>query len=286
MTRSGCPAGRIAGGASAHVSICRDMVLPGIVDIHGDGFERHLAPRRGALESLAAGWEPRRGACGQRDHDRRDRPVLLLGRRDARPGLRRGAGGGAAGTPMRAETMVQLRLEIGMIDDFDRVLALVDRGRHPLRRVERPPAAQGACGGQAAAEPDGAGAEGAPLARGASRHAAGDARPLGGGAGGAVAALRGVDRPWVLIGSHDDNTAEDRQRGRALGATVSEFPETMEAAEAARAAGEGVIMGAPNLVRGGPTRARSRRGIWWRRGSWMRWPPTITTPRRRARRSG
>jgi alpha-D-ribose 1-methylphosphonate 5-triphosphate diphosphatase len=31
------------------------MVLPGIVDIHGDGFERHLAPRRGALESLSAG---------------------------------------------------------------------------------------------------------------------------------------------------------------------------------------------------------------------------------------
>jgi len=30
-------------------------VLPGIVDIHGDGFERHLAPRRGAVSDLAAG---------------------------------------------------------------------------------------------------------------------------------------------------------------------------------------------------------------------------------------
>ena len=30
-------------------------VMPGIVDIHGDGFERHLAPRRGAVSDLAAG---------------------------------------------------------------------------------------------------------------------------------------------------------------------------------------------------------------------------------------
>jgi hypothetical protein len=61
----------------------------------------------------------------------------------------------------------------------------------------------------------------------------------------------GLTARGVLIGSHDDHTVEDRLRGRALGATVSEFPETRAAAEAARAGGEGVIMGAPNLVRGG-----------------------------------
>jgi alpha-D-ribose 1-methylphosphonate 5-triphosphate diphosphatase len=54
----------------------------------------------------------------------------------------------------------------------------------------------------------------------------------------------------VLIGSHDDHTAEDRARGRALGARLSEFPETRAAAEAARSAGDGVVMGAPNLVLG------------------------------------
>jgi alpha-D-ribose 1-methylphosphonate 5-triphosphate diphosphatase len=32
--------------------------------------------------------------------------------------------------------------------------------------------------------------------------------------------------------------------------TISEFPETREAAEAARAAGEPVVLGAPNVVRG------------------------------------
>jgi alpha-D-ribose 1-methylphosphonate 5-triphosphate diphosphatase len=31
------------------------LVLPGIVDLHGDGFERHLAPRRGAMNDMAEG---------------------------------------------------------------------------------------------------------------------------------------------------------------------------------------------------------------------------------------
>ena len=31
------------------------MILPGIVDLHGDGFERHLAQRRGAMKQLDAG---------------------------------------------------------------------------------------------------------------------------------------------------------------------------------------------------------------------------------------
>ena len=30
-------------------------VLPGLVDIHGDAFEKHLAPRRGAMKSLDLG---------------------------------------------------------------------------------------------------------------------------------------------------------------------------------------------------------------------------------------
>ncbi len=30
-------------------------ILPGIVDIHGDGFERHLAPRRGAMTDMRKG---------------------------------------------------------------------------------------------------------------------------------------------------------------------------------------------------------------------------------------
>ena len=51
--------------------------------------------------------------------------------------------------------------------------------------------------------------------------------------------------------SHDDTQAETRQYYRALGARVSEFPMTMAPATDARAAGDTIIFGAPNVVRGG-----------------------------------
>ena len=55
----------------------------------------------------------------------------------------------------------------------------------------------------------------------------------------------------VRLGSHDDSTAEGRRQARGRGMTIAEFPETLAAAEEARAGGDHVIMGAPNLVRGG-----------------------------------
>ncbi|MCW8084945.1 alpha-D-ribose 1-methylphosphonate 5-triphosphate diphosphatase [Sabulicella glaciei] len=53
------------------------------------------------------------------------------------------------------------------------------------------------------------------------------------------------------LASHDDETKAQVTRNAGDGIRVSEFPVTMEAAEAARDLGVGVIAGAPNLVRGG-----------------------------------
>jgi alpha-D-ribose 1-methylphosphonate 5-triphosphate diphosphatase len=55
----------------------------------------------------------------------------------------------------------------------------------------------------------------------------------------------------VTTGSHDDDSAETRAFYRSIGAPIAEFPTTFEAARAAHAAGEPVLMGAPNVVRGG-----------------------------------
>src|SRR5690606_37976152 len=55
----------------------------------------------------------------------------------------------------------------------------------------------------------------------------------------------------MAMGSHDDRSQEDRDTWRRFGVTIAEFPETIEAAEAARAGGDAIIMGAPNVVRGG-----------------------------------
>lgn len=54
----------------------------------------------------------------------------------------------------------------------------------------------------------------------------------------------------ICIGSHDDRDAEVRSAYRDMGAIIAEFPETSEAAEAAIDAGDPVIIGAPNVVRG------------------------------------
>ena len=51
--------------------------------------------------------------------------------------------------------------------------------------------------------------------------------------------------------SHDDTQAETRAFYQGLGATVSEFPMTMDPIETARAACDTIIFGAPNAVRGG-----------------------------------
>ena len=55
----------------------------------------------------------------------------------------------------------------------------------------------------------------------------------------------------ITLASHDDRTAEEIAENAADGIRISEFPVTMVAAQAAKAAGMQVIAGAPNIVRGG-----------------------------------
>lgn len=73
---------------------------------------------------------------------------------------------------------------------------------------------------------------------------------------------RNMERNWpiivdmfkarnVPIATHDDTTEDDVIMGSESGAVISEFPTTVEAADAARRYGLATIMGAPNIVRGG-----------------------------------
>ncbi|WP_417692108.1 alpha-D-ribose 1-methylphosphonate 5-triphosphate diphosphatase [Roseibium sp.] len=55
----------------------------------------------------------------------------------------------------------------------------------------------------------------------------------------------------VAIASHDDATIEHVEEAIALNTRIAEFPTTLEAAKASRDAGMSVLMGAPNVVRGG-----------------------------------
>jgi len=62
----------------------------------------------------------------------------------------------------------------------------------------------------------------------------------------AMARARGIP-----LASHDDATCGHVEEARQEGASISEFPTSIEAAMAARDGGLMVLMGAPNVVRGG-----------------------------------
>lgn len=55
----------------------------------------------------------------------------------------------------------------------------------------------------------------------------------------------------LALASHDDATLEHVVESREYGIRVAEFPTTLEAAEASHRSGMAVLMGAPNVVRGG-----------------------------------
>src|SRR5690606_24986664 len=55
----------------------------------------------------------------------------------------------------------------------------------------------------------------------------------------------------IVLASHDDATADHVVEAIEQGIRVAEFPTTVEAARASKDAGLGVLMGAPNIMRGG-----------------------------------
>ncbi|MDG1640869.1 alpha-D-ribose 1-methylphosphonate 5-triphosphate diphosphatase [Klebsiella huaxiensis] len=55
----------------------------------------------------------------------------------------------------------------------------------------------------------------------------------------------------IALASHDDATHEHVVESHQLGSVIAEFPTTLAAAQASRQHGMNVLMGAPNIVRGG-----------------------------------
>ena len=229
------------------------LVLPGIVDPHGDGFERHMAPRRGALREAEHGvvavaaelaangittavlaqffsWEG-----GMRGPDFAEHVFQSVA---------------AVRDSVAVDLQLQLRLETHLLDDFARAEAAIERfgigyvvfnDHLPHQRLSegrKPPRLTGQ------ALKSGRSPE-AHLALMQDLHARSSDVPA------ALDALtERLVQKGIVLGSHDDSTPEDREEWAARGATVSEFPETLEAAQAARDDGAQIVLGAPNVVRG------------------------------------
>ncbi|WP_375408288.1 alpha-D-ribose 1-methylphosphonate 5-triphosphate diphosphatase [uncultured Methylobacterium sp.] len=233
-----------------------DHLIPGLVELHTDHLESHYAPRPGVrwhplgavlaydaqiaasgittvFDSLRAGTDPDGSGLGSE--------LMLLARTiaDAREA-----------DLFRAEHRTHLRCEIPSGDVVETVRSFVERfpvglislmdhtpGQRQFRDVSKYYLY--------------AGRSGRPI----EEIKAGTERKIREGR-----ALNAVNRPALValarghgipLASHDDTTLADVAMSRAEDVALAEFPTTPEAARASHEAGITVMMGAPNLIRGG-----------------------------------
>jgi alpha-D-ribose 1-methylphosphonate 5-triphosphate diphosphatase len=247
----------IAGSEGRHTGRRLDgsglLLLPGIVDLHGDAFERSLMPRPGVRLPPALAF------------DEADRLMTGFGITTAlhgvtyswEPGLRGRetflALAGALGNlrhRLRCDTHLHLRFEVQNHDGIADVAPLIADGtigvlafNDHLSHIE----ADLASPDQAASYPA---RTGLPLDE--FRALLGRVGARIGEAEATITALAGLARQaGVTMLSHDDADLETRARYRALGVGIAEFPLTRAVAADARTHGEAVVMGAPNVLRGG-----------------------------------
>ncbi len=242
------------GRIGRQVDLSGYLVLPGIIDLHGDGFERHIAPRRGAMKQMDEGIlsvEAELAANGITT-------AVLAQFHSWEGGVRGPEFAGQVFDAIAAvrdrvvtDLMPQLRFETHMLDDYTglperiaewRVPYVVFNDHLPHDRLAQgriPPRLTGQAL-KAGRSPE------MHLEMLQTMHNRKDEVPA------ALDELCAVlSEQGVRMGSHDDASAQTRAEWRARGAQISEFPETLEAAEAARVAGDFIILGSPNVVRGG-----------------------------------
>jgi len=234
-----------------------DILIPGLVELHTDHLEPHFAPRpkvhwdpvsavfsydaqiaasgiTTVFDSLRAGRDADRNALSS--------GLELLGR-----AIEQAKSTGL----LRADHHTHLRCEIcsdnvleealSHVDEFDvRLISLMDHtpGARQFRDEEKLRIYYRGKASKTDAELD------AYFAERKSLHAK----------------FHDIHRPALIematsrgiaMASHDDTTVSHVVESVQAGVSIAEFPTTIEAAEASHKAGLAVLMGAPNVVRGG-----------------------------------
>lgn len=246
--------GEGAGQCDKEVHTGGRLVLPGIIDIHGDAFERQIMPRPGvsfdmdvafrdsdrqmltngittAFHSVTYSWEP--GLRGQEN---------CVAIKDAIHRLQ---------DHLSCQTRFHLRFETFNIDAVDEILQWMDAGEVDLiayndhtpeivhKMDERPDKLE-----RYAAR---TGLNGAAYRAMAEKvYERKDEVPE------AIAALaQAASAHGIAQLSHDDTSPELRESYNDMGCRVAEFPMNEPTAIRARELGNHVVLGAPNVVRGG-----------------------------------
>jgi alpha-D-ribose 1-methylphosphonate 5-triphosphate diphosphatase len=230
------------------------MVLPGVVDIHGDAFERQLMPRPGVhfamdialfdtdrqviangittvFHGVTWSWEPGLRSAG-------NARAILSTMEELRPRL-------------GADTKFHLRHETFNLDAEDEIIdwigsrrigVLAFNNHMPAMKDNAPirPAYIAEMTKRSGISHDAFHELVSRIARRA------DEVP------GSIARLSAAaNAHGVPLLSHDDVSPEQRRWYRSLGCRLAEFPTTIETAQEAASAGDHIVLGAPNVVRGG-----------------------------------
>ena len=246
--------GRIAKGPLPEVDLTGFLILPGIVDLHGDAFERHIAPRPSAPFPIATGL-----AGTDRDAAANGVTTAYLAQSWSWEGGPRGpdyaldilAGLDAYRHRALIDLRAQIRCETHTVDTKDRLLAAVRKHRigyvvfnnhldEAVMLAEKRPHDITVWARKAGRTPE----DHMALVHATLAQKSQVPRYL-------CRLAEEFDRLGVVYGSHDDPDANTREHFSMIGAKICEFPTSMAAAEAARAVGDPVLMGALNVVRGG-----------------------------------
>jgi alpha-D-ribose 1-methylphosphonate 5-triphosphate diphosphatase len=249
--------GRIAEMAPPAPAGCFDasglLILPGIVDIHGDAFERQIMPRPGvafgvdlalrdtdrqllangittAFHGVTWSWEP--GLRGTRSACAIVEAIARM-----RPGL-------------GADTRVHLRHEVFNLDAESQIASWIAEGK--LGCLAFNDHMEGTLKSRSRPDKVATMVERTGLTLPAfdrlveATYARRNEVP---------AAVHRLAKAGLAAGlpmlSHDDTSPNQRAHYRAIGVDIAEFPVTEEVAKAAAEAGEPTVFGAPNVVRGG-----------------------------------
>lgn len=234
-----------------------DYLTPGLVELHTDNVERHLVPRPGVIWPALSGILAHDAAvasagittvlnalaCGS-DHGKEWRTELcnatVAGISEARQ----------AGH-LRADHLLHLRCEIVAPDMPDTFEANVDNSLVRLVSImDHTPGARQFVDMDKFREyyKGKYGLNNTELERLVAERREMQARFAPANRKQVVDSCRTRN---ITMASHDDATAEHIREAASMGITISEFPTTVEAAEAAHLYGLSIIMGAPNIVRGG-----------------------------------
>ncbi len=234
-----------------------DYLMPGLVELHTDNLEKHMTPRPGVdwptasavlthdAQIIAAGITTVFDALSIGDINPRGKRMQQL------PAMLDAVASAEAAGDTRAEHRLHLRCEVCHPDALSLFRDLVE---HPLvklvsvmdhspgqRQFAREDKYREYYMGKyhlSAAEMDAFSDQQTANSRQYS-----DRQRL--------AVVEICQSRGLALASHDDATLAHVEESAGLGMAIAEFPTTLEAAEASHARGLKVLMGAPNVVRGG-----------------------------------